>query len=65
MDPRRDRGAGPVRAGHRDVNFTADDAPMHVETLYSTTEFSRLVTLKNRLDPDNVFRNNHNIRPSA
>ncbi|COV83099.1 oxidoreductase [Mycobacterium tuberculosis] len=55
----------PYGLGTAYVNFTADDAPMHVETLYSTTEFSRLVTLKNRLDPDNVFRNNHNIRPSA
>lgn len=53
----------PYGLGTAYVNFTADDAPMHVETLYSTTEFSRLVTLKNRLDPDNVFRNNHNIRP--
>lgn len=44
----------PYGLGTAYVNFTADDAPMHVETLYSTTEFSRLVTLKNRLDPDNV-----------
>lgn len=36
----------PYGLGTAYVNFTADDAPMHVETLYSTTEFSRLVTLR-------------------
>ena len=46
-------------------NFlTADDAA-EVEAAYSPAVMARLRTVKDRLDPDNVFRINNNITPTA
>jgi hypothetical protein len=35
-----------------------------VKAAYATQDFERLVALKNRYDPQNVFRFNRNIGPS-
>ena len=35
-----------------------------VKAAYATQDFERLVALKNRYDPQNVFRFNRNIAPS-
>jgi FAD/FMN-containing dehydrogenase len=46
-------------------NFlTADDAA-DVEAAYSPAVMARLRAVKDRLDPDNVFRINNNITPNA
>ena len=44
------------------VNVLDDEGPERVRAAYGTG-FTRLVEMKRRYDPDNVFRVNHNIAP--
>lgn len=57
----------PFATGATYVNFmgTAEDADprSHAQGVYGTAKLDRLRALKTRLDPDNVFRLNHNILP--
>ena len=47
------------------VNFTSDDTAQGVrERAYGSTQWNRLVALKNRYDPTNFFRLNANIPPA-
>jgi hypothetical protein len=45
------------------ANFLSDEGAAGVETAYGA-RLQRLIALKNRYDPANFFRLNHNIRPS-
>lgn len=47
------------------VNFLADQGSEAVRHAYGDDRYARLVQLKDRLDPNNVFRHNQNIRPSS
>jgi FAD/FMN-containing dehydrogenase len=47
------------------VNFLDRDDAQRVPAAYGDASYRRLVALKDRHDPDNVFRFNHNIRPST
>ncbi|HEV2124888.1 MAG TPA: FAD-binding oxidoreductase, partial [Chloroflexota bacterium] len=47
------------------VNFLDRDDEARVRSAYGNGKYERLATLKHRYDPDNVFRLNHNIRPSG
>ncbi|MGW0513546.1 FAD-binding oxidoreductase [Streptomyces olivaceoviridis] len=50
------------------VNFVAPDEAVSeadVRRLYGAERYHRLAAVKRRWDPDNVFRRNHNIRPSS
>jgi hypothetical protein len=47
------------------VNVLSDDGEQGVQRAYSAAKLERLVALKDRYDPDNVFHLNHNIRPSG
>jgi len=47
------------------VNALADEGDSGVRSAYGEDRLRRLVALKDRYDPDNVFHLNHNIRPSA
>jgi FAD/FMN-containing dehydrogenase len=47
------------------VNFTSDDAADRVRLAYSATQWQRLVGLKAKYDPTNVFRLNANIPPDG
>jgi FAD/FMN-containing dehydrogenase len=56
----------PFATGATYVNFLdLDDAsPERVRAAYSPDDWQRLVALKDRYDPDNVFRFGRNIPPS-
>lgn len=47
------------------VNFLMDEGQERVRQAYGSGKYERLVALKVRLDPDNVFRMNQNIAPPA
>ncbi len=46
------------------LNFLDRDDADRVRGVFGEATYQRLVALKDRYDPDNVFRSNHNIRPS-
>ncbi len=45
------------------ANFVGDEAAGRIHAAYPGATFERLVQVKRRVDPDNVFHANHNIRP--
>jgi FAD/FMN-containing dehydrogenase len=45
--------------------FDGDEGDERIRAAYGPEKHARLVALKDRCDPDNVFRLNQNIRPSA
>jgi len=45
------------------VNFMSDEPAERLRTVYGAAKYDRLVALKRRYDPDNVFRHNQNILP--
>src|SRR5262249_8620631 len=47
------------------INFLMDEGQERVRQAYGAAKYERLVALKSRLDPDNVFRMNQNIAPRA
>ena len=47
------------------LNYIGDEGEERVRAAYGSENHDRLVALKNRYDPDNVFRLNQNIRPST
>ncbi len=46
------------------INFTSDQGADAMRSAYPPGVRERLVALKDRYDPDNLFRMNHNIEPS-
>jgi berberine-like enzyme len=50
-------------SGRSYVNYTGDAEPARVRESYPPATYDRLAAVKARLDPDNVFRFNQNVRP--
>jgi hypothetical protein len=53
----------PFSTGGAYLNFTPEAD--RVRDAYGEEKYERLVALKDRYDPDNLFRLNQNIRPST
>jgi hypothetical protein len=47
------------------ANFLADEGPSRVGEAYPATTHARLAAIKAQYDPENIFRRNQNIAPSA
>jgi FAD/FMN-containing dehydrogenase len=47
------------------VNFTGEATADRVQAAYPPATYERLVQVKNRYDPDNLFRLNQNIPPTG
>ena len=54
----------PFSSGGVYVNFLSDDTAAGVRSAYGPARYNRLVALKDRYDPGNLFRLNQNIPPS-
>ena len=47
------------------VNFLGEDGPARIHQAYPGPTWERLVAVKRRWDPTNLFRHNHNIPPGG
>jgi hypothetical protein len=56
--------AAPFATGGAYVNFLTQEEEGRIRATYGSN-YDRLVALKNRYDPTNLFRVNQNIRPTA
>lgn len=56
--------AAPHAAGSVYINFLTQDEGARIREAYGPN-YARLQAIKQRYDPDNLFRFNHNIRPDA
>jgi hypothetical protein len=59
-------GLSPWLAERNMMNFLSQDDVTDTEgvrTVYGAERYDRLVALKHRYDPDNIFRHNYNITP--
>jgi FAD/FMN-containing dehydrogenase len=54
----------PFAMGGVPLNFVMDEGQERVQTTYGPEKYKRLVAIKDKYDPDNVFCFNQNIRPS-
>jgi FAD/FMN-containing dehydrogenase len=57
--------SAPYSHGGAYVNFMGEEGQERVRAAYGDAKYARLQALKDRYDPDNIFRLNQNVRPSA
>ena len=55
----------PYSTGQSYVNFISDTGPDRVRAAYEPATYGKLVRVKDKYDPDNVFHLNQNIAPSG
>ena len=55
----------PFSTGQVYLNFLGDEGAERVKAAYGAARYQRLVALKNKYDPTNLFRLNQNIKPSG
>jgi FAD/FMN-containing dehydrogenase len=54
----------PHATGRAYANFLTESSEDRVRAAYGAGKYARLAEIKGRYDPHNLFRRNHNIRPS-
>ena len=54
----------PFATGAVYLNFEPDGREERVRAGYGTEKYAKLVALKDKWDPENLFRVNQNIKPS-
>ena len=54
----------PWTTGGLYLNFIGEEGEARVRAAFGPEKYARLVALKDRWDPENLFRLNHNIKPS-
>jgi FAD/FMN-containing dehydrogenase len=55
----------PHATGRGSINFVTDAEDDRIGRSFGAETHARLVRLKDRYDPENVFRLNQNVRPSV
>jgi FAD/FMN-containing dehydrogenase len=55
----------PWAAGGAYLNFIGDEGEDRVVAAFGANTYTRLQALKDRYDPDNLFRLNQNVKPSG
>jgi FAD/FMN-containing dehydrogenase len=55
----------PVTTGRVYVNFIGDEGEERVVAAFGREGYERLQALKDRYDPDNLFRSNQNVKPTG
>jgi len=55
----------PIANGGVYVNFLGNEGEERVRAAYGPAKYARLVDLKNRYDPTNLFCLNQNIKPTV
>ena len=55
----------PFATGNLYLNFMTDSGEDRVKAAFGAEKYSRLVQLKNKYDPKNLFRINQNIKPTV
>jgi FAD/FMN-containing dehydrogenase len=55
----------PFRMAGVPMTFSADSGDERVRATYGEDKYARLVALKDKYDPENLFRLNQNVKPSA
>ena len=55
----------PFKLAGAPLTFRADTGDEQVRATFGEEKYARLVALKDKYDPENLFRLNQNIKPSA
>ena len=55
----------PFASRNAALNFVMDEGQERVQSTYGPEKYARLVALKDKYDPGNLFHRNQNIRPSG
>lgn len=53
----------PHATGAAYLNFLGDEGAARIQAAYGAEKYARLISLKNKYDPTNIFRLNQNIKP--